>query len=309
MKASRHRPFSGGALRAVARHVDPRSPRRARPTFTLVADCVRLYGRHFKAFIAVSLLTLAPLAIPAPFDWLAKGNPPASPILWFLPIALFLLGAVQGTAAISYLTWQFSTDQPVTPRLLASRVLDNFWSVARLTVLTAGISLGLFVVALPAVLPIGNWFDDGVRHMTALALGHGPAAEQATYWLKREFETVGLVTLLLMPTGLAVPALVVEANLSAVAALKRSLRLVRGAWWRIGVGFITILAVIYWMPEDLTAMAIALTARTPGSTPGQPYEYSPLVGMVWLAAQVLLWPFAGIGLTRLYAERVSRVSG
>jgi hypothetical protein len=172
-----------------------------------------------------------------------------------------------------------------------------------------GLAAAICLVALPGFAFVSARFNELVYQFGAAGGVPGLSIQYALYTAVSQLAGLVFAALVLTPGSLGLPALVTGEESNATAALKRSLALVRGGWWRVVVGVAALLAATYMLPLSITGLAAALTVEIPASTPGRLFDYtSPLPGVVWLLSELILWPLAGIGLTRLYLERVSRVS-
>jgi hypothetical protein len=125
-----------------------------------------------------------------------------------------------------------------------------------------------------------------------------------------QFMRYSLLNLVMAPVALAFASLIIEHRTSARAALIRGFTLIRGAWWRTAVGFLTLAVLSGWIPW-FTAWALAVLTETFPAVAsvdglGRTVRTAPesLFGTI---LYVLLGPLFCVGLIVLYYDRRSRV--
>ncbi|WP_299528089.1 glycerophosphoryl diester phosphodiesterase membrane domain-containing protein [uncultured Streptomyces sp.] len=216
-----------------------------------------------------------------------------SALLSTLPVSLFtMIATLFVTSVLTVVVSRSVLGRPVT--------LSEAWAEARpqvpkligLTLLLAVISVAILAVGLLPGLLIGS--DAGA----ALALLGFLAAGAVVVWLMVRFT-------------LAAPALMLERQ-SVTAAMRRSAKLVDGAWWRMfGVLILTyllvfILTMVIAIPFTLIATAFdgeSLSAIASGETPAPSWTFLVVTGLGDVVVSTLMYPFSAGVAALLYIDR------
>lgn len=266
-----------------------------------------VYRRGFKTFLGISVLVDVPIAIlylpfvPAYVNFMEQmqqasggtGNPGAfvsGYVGWGLavvPVVLLIsVAQLLWLAATCYATSAVYLGQPLTVGGAYRLALGRFWPLVRLVLLGTIFFVSLIVLAIaPVIFP-------------ALLCISMPA-------------TFILGVYLLVKWSVAAPALVLEDQMGAAGALRRSWELVRGGWWRTFATFfvLTLLVGILQslgsgLSEALSALLQAVAA--PGAT-FRPAWIAVIASLLASAVGVLWGPLLYIGLTLMYYDRRVRM--
>ena len=210
----------------------------------------------------------------------------------------WLLGLVLGVLATGLLTvvmGQAVLGRRVTAAQAWERTKPRFWPLLGLTVLVSLIAFGAGVVGvLLAVLVgvvIGNAAGAGAGVLVGVPLGL--AALAAALWL--------YVKLLLAPV-----ALILEAA-PVVVSMRRSWRLVQGAWWRtfgiylLGSILAGIVGSVLTIPFAIVGAIASLGALESGG--GLPLAYLASVSLGTLVSSIVILPFSAGIVSLLYIDR------
>jgi hypothetical protein len=144
--------------------------------------------------------------------------------------------------------------------------------------------------------------------LPALALGLGDAGEGPLVTAVALGALTGIVlaTWVYVRIALAAPAVVLEGS-APLPALRRSARLVQGAWWRT-FGVLLLVNVVAGILSSILSVPFGIGARFLSSDPA---DLGPLtlaaVGTILAAA--VTWPFTAAATVLLYVDRRMRREG
>jgi hypothetical protein len=262
-----------------------------------------VYRRGFKTFLGITALVQVPLAILSlPLyaassrfgqrivvteDFMAAAEAFGGTIAAIgAVLAIFtIVGNILMTAATSYATSAIYLGQVPTMADAYRFARGRFWALFRLGILLGAAFLGLFLLfLLPAFAPM---------LLPLMCITFPVAAIIGIY--------------LAVNWSLSTPALVLEEPASAIRALRRSVALIRGAWWRtlLTLFLLSILVgVIQFLASGLleAVVAGAQLVVAPGAD-FRPEWLTVLGGLFQSLAGVLYGPLMYIGLTIMYYDR------
>lgn len=194
---------------------------------TLLNETFSIFGKHLWSFIGLVAITQVPLSLLSMFLLqLFDGGGNGSLVSLAAVFVLGVLGNMLTYAAAVYAVSQQYLTRGIMIRTCYYRA---WWKIISLVMIAAALSATMLaVVALP-LLTDGNW---SLLFAAVLVV---PALALTIYW------------------SMAVQAVIIEGH-RAIGALKRSLDLVRGSWWRI-FGITIVLSLV--------ALGLAILVRLP----------------------------------------------
>jgi Membrane domain of glycerophosphoryl diester phosphodiesterase len=183
--------------------------------------------------------------------------------------------------------------QEITPRLAWTQARPRLWRLVGLSFCV--LAMVALVLAVPVLLGI------------AIGLSTDPDAGWAIGFLG-ELAAVPCAALLYVRLGVAAPALVLE-KATIGTAMRRSMRLVRGSFWRV-LGILLLTQVITQMLTGMLALpflGIGLAVAGTAHEPGAAFYLFTMIGVA--IAGVVTYPFSAGVTALLYVDLRMRREG
>lgn len=194
---------------------------------TLLNETFSIFGKHLWSFVGLVAITQVPLSLLSMFLlqlFDGEGNGGLGSLA-----AVFVLGVLGNMLTYAAVVYAVSQQYLTRGIMIRTCYYRAWWKIISLVMIAAALSATMLaVVALPL-------FTDGNWSLLFAAVLVVPALALTIYW------------------SMAVQAVIIEGH-RMIGALKRSLNLVRGSWWRI-FGITIVLSLV--------ALGLAILVRLP----------------------------------------------